>query len=261
MFKILIVLCCTIFVVCTITINNINNEMDTIRQRDMIPTIQEELITTTTHISEIETFSIPKIPEYESSSQCETEVELACTVETETEIKTEVETEMETKIEVETTIETEAETETFDTTQRETTTQHEVTTEVSTTEPSYNVFDITDDEREILARIVYLEANIESFDCQAAIASVIFNRLSSGYWGNSLYDVLYAENQFSTIYNIDHVTPNEINYEAVDYVIQNGCTLPYYVMYFRAEYHFQWNGYVPYTVIDYTYFGYMANDK
>ena len=152
-----------------------------------------------------------------------------------------------------------------ETTEHATTVLNEVETTLEETTAAIEevryVFNVTDYERELLARIVYLEANVESFDCQAAVTSVIFNRLLNGYWGDSIYDVLYAKNQFSPINRINYVTPNATNYAAVDYVIKNGCTLPYYVMYFRAGYHFQWSGYVPYTVIDDTYFGYMTSDK
>ena len=47
----------------------------------------------------------------------------------------------------------------------------------------------------------------------------------------------------------------------VDLVLKNGCTLPPYCMYFRADYHFDWDGYKPYTQIDCTCFGYFVTDK
>ena len=116
-------------------------------------------------------------------------------------------------------------------------------------------------DREILARLVYLEGNVESLECQKAIASVVINRLNSGYWGNTISSVIYARSQFTPASRIPSTTPTATNYEAVDYVLTNGVTLPSYVLYFRAGYHFSWNGYVPYTSIGNTYFGYMAKDK
>ena len=41
---------------------------------------------------------------------------------------------------------------------------------------------ITAEEREMLARLVFLESSICSDDCQRAVASVVFNRLDSGRW-------------------------------------------------------------------------------
>lgn len=122
-------------------------------------------------------------------------------------------------------------------------------------------YNITSVEREMLARLVYREANTESIDCQRAIVSVVFNRLASGYWGDTLEEVVYAKNQFAPANLLYCTTPTETNYEAVDYVLKNGVTMDKYVLYFRANYHFDWNGYKSYVNIDHTYFGYMAKDK
>ena len=127
-------------------------------------------------------------------------------------------------------------------------------------EPTY-VYNVTPEEREMLARIVYQEANIESLECQRAVASVVINRWNNGYWGDTLEQVIYAESQFSPAYLIPSTTPTNTNYEAVDYVLKNGCTVPEYVLYFRADYHFDWDDYVPYDDINNTYFGYLKKDK
>ena len=124
--------------------------------------------------------------------------------------------------------------------------------------PAYN---ITSTEREMLARLVYREANTESLECQMAIVSVVINRWQDGRWGNTLKDVIYAPYQFTPADLLYQTTPTEMNYTAVDLVLQNGCTLSSYVMYFRADYHFDWDGYRPYTQIDYTCFGYFVADQ
>jgi hypothetical protein len=127
-------------------------------------------------------------------------------------------------------------------------------------EPQYT-YNITSAEREMLARLVYREANVESLECQKAVVSVVINRLHSGYWGDTLKKVIYAPNQFSPANLIKETTPTEKNYQAVDEVLKNGVTLPPYVLYFRANYHFDWSGYKPYAQIDKTFFGYMEKDK
>ena len=48
-------------------------------------------------------------------------------------------------------------------------------------EPQYT-YHITSAEREMLARLVYREANVESIECQKAVVSVVINRLHSGDW-------------------------------------------------------------------------------
>ena len=127
-------------------------------------------------------------------------------------------------------------------------------------EPIY-AYNITSMEREMLARLVYLEANTESLECQMAVASVVINRWQDGRWGQTLLKVVYAPYQFTPANLIYQTTPTEINYEAVDYVLQNGSTLPEYCLYFRTNHHFDWEGYKPYTQIDYTCFGYFVTDK
>ena len=119
-------------------------------------------------------------------------------------------------------------------------------------------YDITSVEREMIARLVYREANTESIECQKAIISVIINRWQSGLWGDTLEEVVYAKNQFASL--LYCTTPTEINYEAVDDVIENGITIPEYIFYFRADYHFKWDGYKAYKKIDNTCLGYMEKD-
>ena len=126
-------------------------------------------------------------------------------------------------------------------------------------EPSY-AYNITSAEREMLARLVYREANTESLECQMAIVSVVINRWQDGRWGYTIEDVIYSPHQFTPANLIYKTTPTELNYTAVDLVLQNGCTLSPHVMYFRADYHFDWDGYKPYTQIDYTCFGYFEGD-
>lgn len=141
--------------------------------------------------------------------------------------------------------------------EKEVVVEKEVTVEI---EPTY-VYNVTSAEREMLARLVYLEGGVESLECQKAIASVVINRWQNGYWGDTIKKVIYAKAQFSPASKIKTTTPTEMQYEAVDYVLKNGCTLPEYVLYFRANYHHKWTGYQPYTVIGRTYFGYLEKDK
>lgn len=128
---------------------------------------------------------------------------------------------------------------------------------------------VTAAERDMLATLVYLESSICSDDCQRAVASVIFNRLDSGRWKKdvnkdgeiTLYDIVYYPNAFSPAYLIEDYKDKTTQecYDAVDYVIQNGPTVPTYVRYFRTNYHFKWDGYKGYCDMDNVYFGYMID--
>ena len=132
---------------------------------------------------------------------------------------------------------------------------------VEVVKESTYAYNITSEEREMLARLVYREANTESLECQMAVVSVVINRWQDGRWGNTLENVIYSPYQFSPANLLYQTTPTELNYTAVDLVLTNGCTLSPYVMFFRTSHHFDWEGYKPYTQIDYTCFGYFVADK
>jgi spore germination cell wall hydrolase CwlJ-like protein len=129
-------------------------------------------------------------------------------------------------------------------------------------EPSY-IYHVTSSEREMLARLVYREANTTSLECQMAVVSVVINRWQDGRWGHTLGEVVYSPGQFSPSDLLYKTTPNETNYSAVDAVLKNGSILPKYCMYFRSEYCFSdiWEGYVGYTQINAMYFGYFVADQ
>ncbi len=133
-----------------------------------------------------------------------------------------------------------------------------------TDDPTHNIdgyFSVTKDERELMARIVYLEAGTSSDKTMRAVASVIFNRLGSGKMGKTIDGVIFYPGAFSTAKRAAKCVPSQRAYDAVDYVIMNGPTLPKYVRYFRDWYHHQWEGYAGYCVLDDIYFGYMKNWK
>jgi hypothetical protein len=141
-------------------------------------------------------------------------------------------------------------------TSRKTTVTQEPVTEPSEPKPPREV---TPEERLLLAQLVYREANLESLDCQKAVASVVFNRLDAGKWGDTLHEVIYYKNAFTPATSglLEGVEPTDTNFEAVDFVIQNGPTLPTEVRYFRSGHHFSWENYEGYIVLDNTYFGYF----
>ena len=126
---------------------------------------------------------------------------------------------------------------------------------------------ITEEERELLAKIVYLESGICSFDCQIAVASVIFNRLDSGRWKQDMnrdgiitvYDIVYYPGAFSTIHKVATCQPSASAYNAVDYVTDYGVSLPTEVRYFRTNHDFKWENYANYCILDKMYFGYFTN--
>lgn len=99
---------------------------------------------------------------------------------------------------------------------------------------------LTDDEIELLARIVMLEAGGEPDWGKDAVVEVIFNRIYDEDYPDTLEGVLSQKGQFATWKNrnIKAATPTEEVYESIYYVL-NGYTniFPYETVYFGLTAH------------------------
>lgn len=96
-------------------------------------------------------------------------------------------------------------------------------------EPRYE--EITAEERELLARVVYAESNTETLEGQIAVAQVVLNRVCSESFPDTVSEVVFQDGQFSTAPILGSVVPNETNYEAVDAAFETE-VVPYEVLYF-----------------------------
>lgn len=108
---------------------------------------------------------------------------------------------------------------------------HEPQTPEPPPEPEPRYAEITAEERELLARVVYAESNTEPIEGQIAVAQVVLNRVRSESFPDTVSEVIYQERQFSTASILGRVTPNETNYEAVDAAFETE-VVPYEVFYF-----------------------------
>lgn len=120
------------------------------------------------------------------------------------------------------------------------------------TEPKIFI-DLSEDDQWLLSQVVYLESRGESTECQLAVASVVINRMETQ--GKSMYDIIYAKNQFAVTPNIGKYTASRPVKEIVKKIINEGTTVPRCVTFFRADYYHNWSDLVqPYCSIDNTYF-------
>ena len=126
---------------------------------------------------------------------------------------------------------------------------------------SNKVYSITKEERDLLARLLYLEAGATSLDCQKKVASAIFNYWLSFKGTKTIKEVIYLKNVYSVASQIKYTIPKQEQYNVIDYILENGSVLPSYVRYFRNNYHHNWNGYVGYCNVDNVYFGYLSYEK
>lgn len=90
--------------------------------------------------------------------------------------------------------------------------------------PHYDLFyqeiadTITQDEIDLVAKILYLEAGNQSMTGQRAVVEVIFNRVMSDKFPNTISDVIYQKNptQFSTASRANEAKPTETQYQAIE---------------------------------------------
>ena len=90
----------------------------------------------------------------------------------------------------------------------------------------YATIQLTERDRTLVALAIYHEGRGESFDGQRAIAEVIFNRVQSPKWPNTVEEVIYQDGQFdcaSYLLSADIREPDKLSlaFDVVDYVWQS----------------------------------------
>ena len=103
--------------------------------------------------------------------------------------------------------------------------------------PASRYAPITDGERDLLARLIYLEAGGASMDCQRACAEVVLNRVASEDFPDTVAEVIYDTTggvQFSPAGRIADTTATAAQYEAVDAALYGEYLLDTDVVYFST---------------------------
>lgn len=102
-------------------------------------------------------------------------------------------------------------------------------------EPRYVGVTLTMDERELLARMVWVEARGECVEGQQAVAEVVLNRLVAGNFQDSIESIIMAEGQFNSSKFLDDAEPNQTQYEAVERALKGPYVLPINTVYFSRK--------------------------
>lgn len=102
-------------------------------------------------------------------------------------------------------------------------------------ESRYPGLALTTADLDLLAKVVWVEAQGECFEGQQAVAEVVLNRLVSPDFPNTLHDVIYAEGQFRSVPLLDDATPWQVQYEAIEAAVYGPNVLPMDVMYFAQQ--------------------------
>ena len=79
----------------------------------------------------------------------------------------------------------------------------------------YASLTLSEEDLELLARLVYLESRGEPYEGQVAVAEVVLNRVLSDRFPDTVEEVIYQAGQFTPASYIESTTPGEEQYEAV----------------------------------------------
>lgn len=104
----------------------------------------------------------------------------------------------------------------------------------------YVDIDLTDEEWDELASLVWLEAGNQTLKVQQAVAEVVFNRVLHSDFPDTVHDVLHeGENtvipQFSPIYWIGTATPTQTQYDAINAALYGDTILDADVVFFSQN--------------------------
>ncbi len=106
--------------------------------------------------------------------------------------------------------------------------------ELDRTTSNYPTVRLDKEDTELLARVIWVEAQGESKEGQQAVAEVVLNRLVSDSFPDTVHGVIYAENQFRSVPYLEDAEPSQAQYEAIDYALYGTPVLPQEVFYFAT---------------------------
>ena len=98
----------------------------------------------------------------------------------------------------------------------------------------YPGVELTYEEKVLLARMVWVEAQGESAEGQQAVAEVVLNRLVSEDFPNTIKGVIYSEGQFRSTPKLEDAEPSQAQFEAVEQALEGPYVLPIDVMFFAT---------------------------
>lgn len=96
----------------------------------------------------------------------------------------------------------------------------------------YPGVELTFAERQLLAKVVWVESRGESAEGQQAVAEIALNRLVSDAFPDNLRDVIYGEGQFRSAKFLDDADPGQAQYQAIERALYGPNILPMDVTYF-----------------------------
>jgi len=101
-------------------------------------------------------------------------------------------------------------------------------------EPRYPDIILTNQERTLLAKVIWVEARGEPAEGQQAIAEIVFNRILSDSFPDTVNDVLYSSNQFRSVEHLEDAKPSQAQYDAIKDALSGPYILPVDVYHFAT---------------------------
>lgn len=98
----------------------------------------------------------------------------------------------------------------------------------------YPEISLTDEEKLMFAKILWLECRGEPYEGQQAVAEVILNRLAAKNFPSTLRGVIYAEGQFPSIVDMDEAQTTQTQFEAIEAALYGPYILPKEVVFYAT---------------------------
>lgn len=99
-------------------------------------------------------------------------------------------------------------------------------------ESRYPGLELTAEEKLLMANLICMEAGSEPFEGQQAVAEVILNRLKSGRFQSSIYNIIHAPDQFAAVPYLYMAEPDYTQYKAIEQAQYGPYVLPEDVVFY-----------------------------
>lgn len=106
--------------------------------------------------------------------------------------------------------------------------------EVVRGECRYPEIELTEAEKVMFAKLLWLECRGEPFEGQQAVAEVILNRMAASNFPSTLRSIIYAEGQFPSIVKMDEAQTTQTQFEAIEAAMYGPYILPKEVVFYAT---------------------------
>ena len=104
--------------------------------------------------------------------------------------------------------------------------------ETEVVECRYPEIQLTQEDKTLFAKLLWLECRGEPYEGQQAVAEVILNRLAASNFPDTLRNIIFAEGQFPCTEHMDEAAPTQTQYEAIEAALNGPYVLPEEVVFY-----------------------------